>query len=83
MLSEQGPRAHQSLSRQHLPLHAAPTPDRPPVRRTLNVDFAPALVGFERQGGRMVPKLQGVVVCAVSGAGLRLTWRPLSIDWCG
>ncbi|KAF8070964.1 RAD4 [Scenedesmus sp. PABB004] len=32
--------------------------------RALGIDFAPALVGFEVQGGRNLPKLQGVVVCA-------------------
>ncbi|EFJ49372.1 hypothetical protein VOLCADRAFT_89729 [Volvox carteri f. nagariensis] len=31
--------------------------------RTLGLDFAPGLVGFEVQGGRMVPRLDGVVVC--------------------
>ena len=32
-------------------------------RRSLGVDYAPALVGFELQGGRMLPKIQGVVIC--------------------
>ncbi|KXZ44021.1 hypothetical protein GPECTOR_75g745 [Gonium pectorale] len=31
--------------------------------RSLGVDFAPGLVGFEVQGGRMVPRIEGVVVC--------------------
>ena len=36
------------------------------LTRALKVDFAPALVGFElAAGGRMVPKLEGVVVCEV------------------
>ncbi len=29
------------------------------------MDYAPALVGFELQGGRHVPKIEGVVVCEV------------------
>ncbi|GLI64108.1 hypothetical protein VaNZ11_007283 [Volvox africanus] len=33
------------------------------VCRTLGIDYAPGLVGFEVQGGRMVPKVEGVVVC--------------------
>ena len=33
--------------------------------KKLGVDYAPALVGFEVQGGRMVPKLEGVVICKV------------------
>eukprot|EP00775_Hariotina_reticulata_P010145 gene10145-10303_t len=33
------------------------------ICRSLDIDFAPALVGFEVQGGRMVPKIEGVVVC--------------------
>ncbi|GIL45587.1 hypothetical protein Vafri_2789 [Volvox africanus] len=33
------------------------------VCRTLGIDYAPGLVGFEIQGGRMVPKVEGVVVC--------------------
>jgi xeroderma pigmentosum group C-complementing protein len=36
-----------------------------PVCRALAIDFAPGLVGFEVQGGRMVPKIDGVVVCKV------------------
>ncbi|GFR39985.1 hypothetical protein Agub_g518, partial [Astrephomene gubernaculifera] len=33
------------------------------ICRTLGLDYAPALVGFEVQGGRMVPTIEGVVVC--------------------
>ena len=33
------------------------------VSRMGNVDYAPARVGFERHGGRMIPKLEGIVVC--------------------
>jgi hypothetical protein len=36
-----------------------------PVCRSLGIDYAPALVGFEVQGGRMVPRIRGVVVCEV------------------
>jgi hypothetical protein len=33
--------------------------------RSLGVDYAPALVGFDVQGGRNLPKILGVVVCEV------------------
>jgi xeroderma pigmentosum group C-complementing protein len=33
--------------------------------RSLGVDYAPALVGFDVQGGRNLPKILGVVVCQV------------------
>ena len=36
-----------------------------PICRELGIDFAPALEGFELAGGRMVPKIEGVVVCEV------------------
>lgn len=36
-----------------------------PVCRALGVDYAPALTGFDVQGGRMVPRIEGVVVCQV------------------
>lgn len=36
-----------------------------PICRSLGVDYAPALVGFEVQAGRMVPRIRGVVVCEV------------------
>ena len=32
--------------------------------RKLGVDFAEALVGFERRGGTTIPTFDGVVVCA-------------------
>lgn len=43
------------------------------VCRRLGVDYAPALSGFEVQGGRSVPKIDGVVVCEVGwvGSGVR------------
>jgi xeroderma pigmentosum group C-complementing protein len=44
------------------------------VVRQLGIDFAPALVGFEMQGGRMLPKLDGVVVCVVSGCWKGCQW---------
>lgn len=37
--------------------------------RALGVDCAPALAGFEPQGGRMVPRIVGVVVCEVRSSG--------------
>jgi hypothetical protein len=33
--------------------------------RSLGIDYAPALVGFDVQGGRNLPKILGVVVCEV------------------
>ncbi|GMH36283.1 hypothetical protein BSKO_04151 [Bryopsis sp. KO-2023] len=33
------------------------------ICKRLNVDYAPALVGFEKARGMMVPKTEGVVVC--------------------
>lgn len=39
-------------------------PNVAPVCRSLGIDFAPALVGFEPQAGRMVPRIEGVVVCS-------------------
>lgn len=41
-------------------------PNMAPICRILGVDYAPALVGFEVQGGRMVPRIRGVVICQVS-----------------
>ena len=35
------------------------------VARLLGIDFAPALAGFDPQGGRMVPRIDGIVVCQV------------------
>lgn len=40
-------------------------PNMAPICRSLGVDYAPALVGFEVQGGRMVPRIRGVVICEV------------------
>lgn len=54
----------------HLVLPAAAA-----VARTLEIDVAPALVGFEMQGGRMVPKIEGVVVCEV-GTSRGPAWGP-------
>ena len=44
-------------------------PNVAPICRSLGIDYAPALVGFEVQGGRMVPRIRGVVVCEVSWIG--------------
>ena len=30
--------------------------------KALNVDYAPAVTGFERHGGRMCPTIEGIVV---------------------
>lgn len=51
-----------------------------PVCRSLGIDYAPALVGFEVQGGRMVPRIRGVVVCEVSNtmAYVAAAYGPLS-----
>lgn len=38
-------------------------PNLGPVCRKLQVDYAPALLGFEVRRGKMVPKIEGVVVC--------------------
>ena len=50
----------------HLPRGAVHLrePDAAAAARELKVDFAPALVGFERRDGHQVPKLDGVVVAA-------------------
>jgi xeroderma pigmentosum group C-complementing protein len=32
--------------------------------RRLGVDYAAAMTGFDRRGGRSVPRIEGVVVCA-------------------
>ncbi|KAK9845720.1 hypothetical protein WJX81_000463 [Elliptochloris bilobata] len=37
----------------------------------LGVDFAEALVGFERRGGATIPTMDGVVVCAEHAAAVR------------
>lgn len=34
-----------------------------PICRKLQVDFAPAMTGFDMKGGRSVPIIDGVVVC--------------------
>jgi xeroderma pigmentosum group C-complementing protein len=57
------------------------------VARLLGVDFAPALAGFDLQGGRMVPRIDGIVVCqvrhAASGGGLRAgaAWSARRLRW--
>lgn len=38
--------------------------------KALNVDFAPAVVGFERHGGRMCPTIEGVVVAEEHAAAV-------------
>lgn len=35
-----------------------------PVAKRLEIDFAPAMVGFEFRNGRSVPVFEGIVVCA-------------------
>lgn len=39
--------------------------------RKLDIDFAEALVGFERRGGATIPSFDGVVVCAEHAAAVR------------
>ena len=34
------------------------------VAKRLEIDFAPAMVGFEFRNGRSVPVFEGIVVCA-------------------
>lgn len=43
----------------HLPL-----PRVAHVAKRLDIDFAPAMVGFEFRNGRSVPLFEGIVVCA-------------------
>lgn len=45
-------------------------PRMAPVCRGLGVDFAHAMAGFEIRGGRSVPLIDGVVVCAESEAAV-------------
>lgn len=35
-----------------------------PVVKRLEIDFAPAMVGFEFRNGRSVPIFEGIVVCS-------------------
>lgn len=53
---------HMRAGTVHIPL-----PGLLPVCRMLRIDAAPALVGFEVQAGRNLPKMLGVVVCLVRG----------------
>ena len=39
--------------------------------RKLGVDFAEALIGFERRGGATIPSMDGVVVCAEHAEAVR------------
>jgi len=39
-----------------------------PICRSLEVDFAPALTGFDLQGGRSVPHFEGIVICEVGAS---------------
>lgn len=41
-----------------------------PVCRGLGVDFAHAMAGFDIKGGRSVPTIEGVVVCAEDEAAV-------------
>ena len=41
-----------------------------PVCRKLQVDFAPAMTGFDIKGGRSVPIIDGVVVCKEDEASI-------------
>jgi hypothetical protein len=52
------------------------------VCRALAVDFAPALVGFDLQAGRMVPRLDGAVICKVGEAAAGLGWAGLGWAAC-
>ncbi|GAX72825.1 hypothetical protein CEUSTIGMA_g280.t1 [Chlamydomonas eustigma] len=47
----------------HGTVHLSQYPGIGGVCRSLGIDFAPALVGFEVQAGRMLPKIDGIVVC--------------------
>lgn len=38
-----------------------------PVCKKLGIDFARAVVGFERTSGAIRPKIEGIVVCEVRG----------------
>lgn len=35
-----------------------------PIAKKLEIDFAPAMVGFEFRNGRCIPIFDGIVVCA-------------------
>ena len=35
-----------------------------PIAKKLEIDFAPAMVGFEFRNGRSIPVFDGIVVCA-------------------
>lgn len=46
-------------------VHLTHVPGISRICRKLGVDFAPAMAGFDvRGGGRSVPRLEGVVICA-------------------
>jgi len=45
-----------------------------PVCKALGVDYAPALVDFERRGGGTFPVIQGVVVCAEHRERVEAAW---------
>lgn len=34
-----------------------------PICRKLDIDYAPAMMGFDVRGGRSIPLIEGVVVC--------------------
>ena len=53
-------------------MHLAGYPPRvKTLCRKLGIDFAEALVGFERRGGATIPAFDGVVVCAEHAAAVR------------
>ena len=56
-------------------MHLAGYPPRvKTLCRKLGIDFAEALVGFERRGGATIPAFDGVVVCAEHAAAVRRTF---------
>ena len=53
-------------------MHLAGYPPRvKTLCRKLDIDFAEALVGFERRGGATIPAFDGVVVCAEHATAVR------------
>ena len=41
-----------------------------PICRKLQVDYAPAMTGFDVKGGRSIPIIDGVVVCTEDEASV-------------
>lgn len=46
-----------------------------PICRKLQIDYAPALTGFDIRGGRSVPAIDGVVICIEHEAALRAVYE--------